>query len=126
MHFCINPRKFFKGLKYQKLELGNITMLLFIVVLKCHDNRYQKEIFTILTLSTWYYHKYHDYHKLKCSITCTSVKFFHPIITVLVAVVVVGDIVIISIITLMIYCDMNFLYRPSLSKMLLITGLQNF
>ena len=30
------------------LELGNITILSFIMILKCHDNQYRKEIFSIV------------------------------------------------------------------------------
>ena len=82
-----------------------------IVILKCHDNQYQKEVFSIV-ISTWYYR---DYRKIPCSETCTSVKCFHHIFTILVTVVLLSDIVIISIIvtiTLMIYCDMKFLLSP--------------
>ena len=82
------------------LELGNITILsfivilLFIVVLKCHHNWYWREIFSIIILSMWYYHKYCNYCKIYCSETCTSEKCFHFIFTVLVAVEPLSDIMI--------------------------------
>ena len=30
------------------VELGNITILSFIMISKCHDNRYRREIFSIV------------------------------------------------------------------------------
>ena len=57
------------------LEMGEI-ILSFIVTLKCHDNRYEREIFSIVMSSTRYYHKHHDYCKIHCSETYTSVKCF--------------------------------------------------
>ena len=30
------------------LELGNITILSYIVILKCHDNRYRRDFFSIV------------------------------------------------------------------------------
>ena len=74
------------------IELGDITILsfivilLFIVVLKCHHNWYRREIFSIIMLSMWYYHKYCDYCKIYFSETWTSIKCFHLIFTVLMAV----------------------------------------
>ena len=62
-----------------------------------------------------YYSKYHDYRKIDCSKTCTSVKCLHLIFTILVAVVLLSDIMIISItmiIILTIYHDMKFLLLP--------------
>ena len=79
------------------LELGDITILLFIMILKCHDNWYWREIFSIVLLSTRYYHKYCDYCKIHCSQTFTDVKRFHLIFTILVVVVLFSNIVIISV-----------------------------
>ena len=31
-----------------QIELGNITILSFIMISKCHDNRYRREIFNIV------------------------------------------------------------------------------
>ena len=97
------------------IELGNIMILSFIVILKCHDNRNRREIFNIVISPTRYYRKYHDYWKIHCSETFISVKYFQLIFTILVPVVLLSDIVIISIIviiTLMIYRDMKFLLLP--------------
>ena len=97
------------------LELGDIIILLFIVILKCHDNQDQRKIFNIIISSTWYYCKCHDYHKIHCSETCASLKCFHLIFTILVAIVLLSDIMIILIIvviTLMIYRGMKFLLSP--------------
>ena len=80
---------------YTQVELGDITI--FIMILKCHNNRYRRNIFSIVISLTQYYHKYHDYHKIQ---TCTLVKCFHLIFTILVAVVLLSDIVIILIIVL--------------------------
>ena len=80
------------------LELGNITILSFIMILKCHDNRFRREIFSIVISSTRYYSKYRDNRKIHCSKTCISVKRFHLLFTILVAVALLSDIVIISII----------------------------
>ena len=91
------------------LKLGNITILLLIVILKCHDNLYGRKIFSIALSSIRYYHKYRDYRKIHCSETYTSVKRFHLIFTILVTVVLLSDIMIISIIAiiiLMTYLDM--------------------
>ena len=74
------------------LKLGNITILSLIVILKCHDNRYGRKIISITISSIQYYHKYRDYHKIQCPETCTSVKRFHLIFTILVAVVLLSDI----------------------------------
>ena len=96
-------------------ELGDIMILLFIMILKCHDNRNQREIFNIVISPTQYYHKYHDYQKIHCSETFISVKYFQLIFTILVLVALLSDIVIISIImiiTLIIYRDMKFLLSP--------------
>ena len=60
--------------------------------LKCHDNRYGRKIFSIAISSIQYYHKYRHYHKIRCPETCTSVKCFHLIFTILVAVVLLSDI----------------------------------
>ena len=97
------------------LELGNIMILLFIVILRCHDNRNRREIFNIVISSTRYYCKYCDYRKIHCSEKFISVKYFQLIFTILVPVVLLNDIVIILvivIITLMIYHDMKFLLSP--------------
>ena len=80
------------------MELGDITILSFIMILKCHDNWYRRETFSIVISSTQYYHKYHDHHKIDCSQTCTSVKCCHLIFTILVAIAVLSDIVIITLI----------------------------
>ena len=66
----------FSGKAYCKVELGNITILSYIVILECHDNRYQREIFIIVISAAQYYHQYHDYHKIYSSKTFTSVKYF--------------------------------------------------
>ena len=98
-----------------RLELGNIMILPFIVILKCHDNQNRREIFNIVLLPTRYYRKYRDYRKIYCSETFTSVKYFQLIFTSLVPVALLSDIMIISIIviiTLMIYRDMKFLLSP--------------
>ena len=89
-------------------------ILLFIVILKCHNNRNQKEIFNTVISPTQHYHKYHDYQNSHCSETFISVKYFPPIFTILVLVALTFKwyIVIISIIviiTLMIYRDMKSL-----------------
>ena len=79
-------------------ELGNITILPFIVILQCHNNRYRRETFSIIISLTWYYHKYCNYYKIHCSETCTwcstSITFY-LIFTILVAVVLLSDIMII-------------------------------
>ena len=81
----------FKEELWRWVEMGEI-ILLFIVTLKCHDNRYEREIFSIIISSTRYYHKHHDYCKIHCSETYISVKcFLHVIFTVLVAVVMLQD-----------------------------------
>ena len=97
------------------LELGDIIILSFIVILKCHDNRNRREIFNIVISPTRYYRKYCDYRKIHCSETFISVKYFQLISIILVPVSLLSDIVIISIIviiTLMIYRDMKFLLSP--------------
>ena len=33
---------------YYNIELGNITILSFIMISKCHDNQYRREIFNIV------------------------------------------------------------------------------
>ena len=58
------------------LESGNITILSYIVILKCHDNRYRREIFIIVILEAQYYCQYRDYRKIYSSKTFTSVKHF--------------------------------------------------
>ena len=63
-----------------------------------------------------YYRKCCDYCKIDCSKTLTSVKCFHLIFTILVAVVLLRDIVVISIImiiTFMICLDMKVLLLPT-------------
>ena len=100
---------------YLYLELGDIMILSFIVILKCHDNRNRREIFNIVISPTRYYVKYCDYRKIHCSETFISVKYFQLISAILVPVALLSDIVIISIIviiTLMIYRDMKFLLSP--------------
>ena len=97
------------------VELGDIMILSFIVILKCHDNRNRREIFNIVISPTRYYRKYCDYRKIHCSEMFISVKYFQLISTILVPVALLSDIVIISIIviiTLMIYRDMKFLLSP--------------
>ena len=37
------------------LELGNITILSYIVILKCHDNRYRRDFFSIVISPMQYY-----------------------------------------------------------------------
>ena len=81
-------------------------ILLFIMILKCPDNRNRREIFNIVILATQYYHKYHDYRKIHCSETFISVCL---IFTILVPVTLLSDIMIILIIiiiTLTMYRDM--------------------
>ena len=39
---------FIDAVYYCALELGNITILSFIMISKCHDNRYRREIFSIV------------------------------------------------------------------------------
>ena len=61
------------------LELGDIMILSFIVILNCHNNRNRGEIFNIIISLTQYYrkyHKYHEYRKIHCSETFISVKCF--------------------------------------------------
>ena len=90
-------------------------ILLFIVILKCHDNQNRREIFNIVILPTRYYRKYCEYRKIHCSETFISVKYFRLTFTILVPVALLSDIVIIAIImkiTLMIYHDMKFLLSP--------------
>ena len=98
----------------QLVELGDMILLL-IVILKCHYNRNQREIFNIVISPTQYYRKYCDYWKIHCSGTFISVKYFQLIFTILVPVTLLSDIVIILIIViiaLMIYRDMKFLLSP--------------
>ena len=59
------------------VELGDIMILSFIVILKCHDNQNQTEIFNIVISPTRYYRKYYDYWKIHCSETFISVEYFH-------------------------------------------------
>ena len=90
-------------------------ILSFIAILKCHDNRNQREIFNIVISPTRYYHKYCDYRKIHYSETFISVKYFQLNSTILVPVALLSDIVIILIIviiTLMIYRNMKFLLSP--------------
>ena len=97
------------------IELCNIMILSFIMILKCHDNLNRREIFNIVISPTQYYRKYLDYQMIHCSETFISVKYFQLIFTILVLVALLSDIVIISIImiiTLMIYRDMKFLLSP--------------
>ena len=101
--------------QFPELELGDIMILSFIVILKCHNNRNRREIFNIVISPTQYYCKYRDYRKIHCSETLISVKYFQLISTILVPVALLSDIVIILIIviiTLMIYRDMKFLLSP--------------
>ena len=56
------------------LELTDIMILSFIMILECHDNR--REIFNIIISPTRYYRKYRDYWKIHCSETFISVKYF--------------------------------------------------
>ena len=58
------------------VELGNIMILLYIVILKCHDNRYRREIFIIVISAPQHYHQYCDYRNIYSSKTFTSVKYF--------------------------------------------------
>ena len=58
------------------IELGNIMMLSFIVILKCHDNQNRRDIFNIVISPTRYYCKYRDYQKIHCSEKFISVKYF--------------------------------------------------
>ena len=64
--------------------------------IKSHHNPHQREIFSIVISSTCYCYKFCDYHKIHCSETCTSIKCSHLIFTILVAVVLLSDIVITS------------------------------
>ena len=111
---------------YSLVELGNIMILSFIVILKCHDNQNQREIFNIVISPTRYYRKYRDYRKIHCSETFISVKYFQLIFTILVLVALLSDIMIVSIIviiTLMIYRDIKFCYRPSYSLVIHVSCL---
>ena len=90
-------------------------ILSFIMILKCRDNRNQREIFNIVISPTRYYRKYRDYRKIHCLETFILVKYFQLISTILVPVALLSDIVIILIIviiTLMMYRDMKFLLSP--------------
>ena len=80
------------------LELGNIMILPFIVILKCHDNQNRRGIFNIVISPTRHYRQYRDYQKIRCSETFISVKYFQLIFTILVPVALLSDIVIISVI----------------------------
>ena len=75
-------------------------ILSFIVILKCHDNQNQREIFNIVISPTRYYRKYRDYQKIYCSETFISVNYFQLIFTILVPVALLSDIVIILIIVI--------------------------
>ena len=59
------------------IDLGDIMILSFIVILKCHDNRNRREIFNIVILPTRYYRIHCDYWKIHCSETFISVEYFH-------------------------------------------------
>ena len=48
-------------MSFLELELGNIMILSYIVILKCHDNRYRRDFFSIVILPIQYYHSYHGY-----------------------------------------------------------------
>ena len=74
------PRKRHKIMYVTVVELGAI-IISFIVILKCHDNRNRREIFNIVILPTWYYHKYCDYCKNHCSETFILVKYIQLICT---------------------------------------------
>ena len=75
-------------------------ILSIIVILKCHDNRNQREIFNIVISPTQYYRKYHDYQKIHCSETFISVNYFQLIFTIFVPIALLSDIVIILIIVI--------------------------
>ena len=62
-----------------RIELGDIMILSFIVILKCQDNQNRREIFNIVISPIRYYCKYRacDYWKIHCSETFISVEYFH-------------------------------------------------
>ena len=67
----------FWGIAANKLVMGDIMILSFIVILKCHDNQNRREIFNIVISPTQYYRKYRDYWKIHCPETFISVEYFH-------------------------------------------------
>ena len=56
-----------------QLELGNITILSYIVILKCHDNRYRRDFFSIVISPMQYYRYYRGYRTVNCFKPC---KFY--------------------------------------------------
>ena len=48
---------------YLNVGLGNILVLSFIVILKCHDNRYQKDFSVSYISPAQYNRSLHDYFK---------------------------------------------------------------
>ena len=47
---CISQITIVDGNIIHALGLGNIWILSFIVILKCHNNRYQRDFFSIIKL----------------------------------------------------------------------------
>ena len=68
---------------YMWLKFGNI---MFIMILKCHNNQNEKELFmiNIEILPTQYCRKYHDYWKIHCSETFISLQLISDIVIILI------------------------------------------
>ena len=49
------------------LGLNNIIILSYMVILKCHDNQYQREIFGVVISAPQYYYQYRGHHNIYCS-----------------------------------------------------------
>ena len=62
------------------LELGNITILSYIVILKCHDNRYRRDFFSIVISPMRYYRYYRghrmDYYFKPCKFYVIIIEFY--------------------------------------------------
>ena len=54
---------------------GQYYTVLFILILKYHDNQSQREIFIIIISPMWYYCKHCDYDEVYCSNICFSKIF---------------------------------------------------
>ena len=58
--------------------------------IKCHNNRYRREIFSIVISIVQYYRQSREYHKVFCSITsrfCNTSEILHTIFRILMLVV---------------------------------------
>ena len=72
------------------VESGNITIFSYIVILKCRDNRYWREMFSIVISAAQYYHQYRNHRKVYCFKTCkfyVTTKTFQPMFTILVFII---------------------------------------